>query len=137
MNDKSAFKSLGSLSVWMLIQAAPALTYAQAPSAAQDELGSIIVTARRGEERLQDVPISISVFSQQQLDSRNIVNASDLATYTPSLQVNNNFGPANSAFSIRGFVQDIGTQPSVGVFFADVVSPRGASNWIVFPNIRR
>src|SRR3984885_8291534 len=97
-------------------------------SAPQDDLLSIIVTARRVEERLQDVPISISVFNQQQLDNRNIVNANDLAAYTPSLQVNNNFGAANSAFSIRGFVQDIGTQPSVGVFFADVVAPRGASN---------
>jgi len=130
MNVKSVSKILGIMSAWILIQAAPALTYAQASGAAppQDELGTIIVTARRVEERLQDVPISISVLNQQQLDSRNIVNASDLATYTPSLQVNNNFGPANSAFSIRGFVQDIGTQPSVGVFFADVVAPRGASN---------
>jgi iron complex outermembrane recepter protein len=130
MNVKPVSKILGILGAWILIQTAPALTYAQtsAATSAQDELGSIIVTARRVEERLQDVPISISVFNQQQLDNRNIVNANDLATYTPSLQVNNNFGAANSAFSIRGFVQDIGTQPSVGVFFADVVAPRGASN---------
>src|SRR5580700_10826383 len=132
MKAKSAFKVLRLLSAWILIQAAPALTFAaDAPAAApapEDDLLSIIVTARRFEERLQDVPISISVFNQQQLDNRNIVNANDLAAYTPSLQVNNNFGPDNSAFSIRGFVQDIGTQPSVGVFFADVVAPRGASN---------
>ena len=129
MKVKLVSKILLILSAWTLIQALPALTYAQASSSAQqDELGSIIVTARRVEERLQDVPISISVFNQQQLDNRNIVNANDLATYTPSLQVNNNFGAQNSAFSIRGFVQDIGTQPSVGVFFADVVAPRGASN---------
>ena len=35
----------------------------------------IIVTARRVEERLQDVPISITVFNQEQLANRNIVNA--------------------------------------------------------------
>jgi len=127
MDMKPVSKILRIACAWILIQAVPALAYA-ADEPAQDELGSIIVTARRVEERLQDVPISISVFNQQQLDNRNIVNASDLATYTPSLQVNSNFGSANSAFAIRGFVQDIGTQPSVGVFFADVVSPRGASN---------
>jgi iron complex outermembrane receptor protein len=98
--------------------------------AAQSDTGldEIIVTARRMEERLQDVPISITVFNQQQLSNRNIVNSQDLAAYTPSLSANNNFGSQNSTFAIRGFVQDIGTQPSVGVYFADVVAPRGASN---------
>jgi iron complex outermembrane receptor protein len=90
--------------------------------------GDIIVTARRVEERLQDVPISITVFNQQQLSNRNVVNASDLANYTPSLSANSNFGGDNSTFAIRGFVQDVGTSPSVGVYFADVVAPRGASN---------
>jgi iron complex outermembrane receptor protein len=45
--------------------------------------GDIIVTARRSEERLQDVPISITVFNQQQISNRNIVTAADLGTYTP------------------------------------------------------
>lgn len=87
----------------------------------------IVVTARRVEERLQDVPISITVFNQDQLTNRNVVNAQDLAAYTPSLSSNTNFGSENSTFAIRGFVQDIGTPPSVGVYFADVVAPRGAA----------
>jgi iron complex outermembrane recepter protein len=91
-------------------------------------LAEIIVTARRVEERVQDVPISITVFNQQQLSDRNVVNAQDLAAFTPSLSTNTNFGSQNSSFAIRGFVQDIGTQPAVGVYFADVVAPRGASN---------
>ena len=85
----------------------------------------IIVTARRIEERLQDVPISITVFNQQQITNRNVVNSTDLAAYTPSLSANANFGPENATFAIRGFVQDNGTQPSVGVYFADVVALRG------------
>jgi iron complex outermembrane receptor protein len=102
------------------------------PAYAQDSNGSeaIVVTARRVEERLQDVPISITVFNQQQLANRNVVNAQDLATYTPSLSANTNFGTENSSFAIRGFVQEIGTAPSVGVYFGDVVAPRGASNGI-------
>jgi iron complex outermembrane recepter protein len=101
------------------------------PLFAQDQgLEEIIVTARRMEERLQDVPISITVLNQQQLENRNIVNSQDLATYVPSLSANSNFGSDNSSFAIRGFVQDIGTAPSVGVYFADVVAPRGASNGI-------
>jgi iron complex outermembrane receptor protein len=89
------------------------------------ELTEVIVTARRIEERLQDVPISITVFNQEQLTNRNVVNAADLAAYTPSLSANSNFGTENSSFAIRGFVQDAGTPPSVAVYFADVVALRG------------
>ena len=85
--------------------------------------GDIIVTARRTEERLQDVPISITVYSQDQLDKRNIVTGTDLATYTPSLSVNQKYGPEKASFAIRGFVQDMATAPSVGVYFAEVPMP--------------
>ncbi len=108
---------------------APALS--QTPPAntggdvAIDELNEIIVTARRTEERLQDVPISITVYNQEQLANRNVTNAVDLANFTPSLSANSNFGIENTSFAIRGFVQELGTQPSVGTYFADVVAPRG------------
>jgi iron complex outermembrane receptor protein len=93
-----------------------------------DELTEIVVTARRTEENLQDVPISIQVFNQQQLENRNVVTSADLAQYVPSLSVNTNFGSDNTSFALRGFVQDTGTAPSVGVFFADVIAPRAAAN---------
>ena len=86
--------------------------------------GDIIVTARRVEERLQDVPISITVFDQAQLTQRNIAVAADLATYTPSLQVNQRYGPERTSFSVRGFNQDLSTAPTVGVYFAEVVGVR-------------
>ena len=90
-------------------------------------LEEIVVTAQRREENLQDVPISITVFSQDQLDDANISSSADLATYTPSLTTNNRFGNDNASFSIRGFTQDLRTTASVGVYFAEVVAPRGQS----------
>ena len=104
-----------------LALAAPALAQ-QGPAAGSG--GDIIVTARRYEERLQDVPISVTVYNQEQLANRNIVTPADLATYTPSLTVNGRYGPEKSSFVIRGFVQEPSTSPSVGVYFADVVAPR-------------
>ena len=100
-----------------------------APAWAQDsadgtDATDIIVTARRQEERLQDVPISITVLSQEALTKRNIVAASDLGQYVPSLASNAQFGPNKASFTIRGFVQEGKTSPSVGVYFADVVAPR-------------
>lgn len=112
-----------------LVLAAP--VQAQSQNSASAEMfadDAIVVTARRVEESLQDVPISITVFSQDQIDSKNIVNAADLGIYTPSLSTNNKYGPEKSSFVIRGFVQDLATQPSVGVYFADVVGPRSGGS---------
>jgi len=109
-------------------QTAPSATPTAAQHAASNAPEQVIVTARRREERLQNVPISIKVFNQATLSNRNIQTSEELATNTPSLSANTNFGNQNTTFAIRGFVQDIGTQPSVGTYFADVVSPRGGSN---------
>jgi iron complex outermembrane recepter protein len=106
------------------------LTPALAQTTADEEVGTadIVVTARRVEERLQDVPISITVFNQEQLANRNITNSTELALYTPSLTVNSRFGPEKASFSIRGFSQELNTLPTVGVYFADVIAPRLSSN---------
>ena len=115
---KAAFYLGGALGI---VAAVPAFAQSAEAGAGGSD---IIVTARRQEERLQDVPISITVFNQQQLSDRNIVTATDLGTYTPSLSVNQRFGPEKSSFALRGFVQENGTSASVGVYFADVVAPR-------------
>lgn len=87
----------------------------------------VVVTAQRREEHAQDVPISITVFSPEQLSNANITTAADLVAYTPSLAANNRFGGDNATFAIRGFTQDLRTTASVGVYFAEVVAPRGQS----------
>ncbi|MDG2004914.1 MAG: TonB-dependent receptor [Novosphingobium sp.] len=106
------------------VMAVPA--YAAAEGAESD--GAIVVTARRFEENAQDVPISMTVFSQEEITSRNISNSAELAAYTPSLTVNSRFGPEKASFSIRGFSQELNTLPTVGVYFADVIAPRLSSN---------
>ncbi len=88
----------------------------------------VIVTARRTEESVQDVPISMTVFNQQALDDRNIISATDLVKFTPSLNVNTRFGSDQASFAIRGFTQEFRTTASVAVYFADVVAPRGGGS---------
>ncbi|WP_254515780.1 TonB-dependent receptor [Novosphingobium sp. G106] len=95
-----------------------------AQSSDDSATGDIIVTAQRVEQRLQDVPISITVFNQDQLTKRNVAVAADLAAYTPSLSINQRYGPEKSNFNIRGFNQDQNTAPTVGVYFAEVVGVR-------------
>ena len=100
------------------------ITPALAQESGGEGAGDIVVTARRVEERLQDVPISMTVLNQEQVANRNIVSGNDLATYTPSLSANSRFGAETAAFAIRGFTQENFTSPSVGTYFADVIGPR-------------
>ncbi|MDG2003859.1 MAG: Plug domain-containing protein, partial [Novosphingobium sp.] len=105
--------------------AAPA--YAAQPEDGANDDDVIIVNARRQAENLQDVSISITVLDDEAIAKRNIFNAGELGNYVPSLATNSNFGPEKSSFSIRGFIQEGRTSPSVAVYFADVVSPRANS----------
>src|SRR3974390_979415 len=114
-----------SLSSYVMAQTAPAP--ALTAESNEEDLSEIVVTARRVEERAQDVPISMTIFSQQALSDRNIVTATDLAAATPSVAVDNQFGNDLTSFSIRGFAQQLNTTPSVAVYFADAVLPRGGS----------
>lgn len=107
-----------------VVLSSPALAQDSSTRQGASSPADIIVTARRVEERLQDVPISITVFDETQLQQRNIVVPSDLAIYTPSLSVNARYGPEKAAFSLRGFNQDQSTAPTVGVYFADVIGVR-------------
>ncbi|MBW8754897.1 MAG: TonB-dependent receptor [Sphingomonadales bacterium] len=104
--------------------AAPA--WAQTADENANSSNDIIVTAQRVEQRLQDVPISITVFDQAKLDSANVSSVRELASYTPGLAVNNRYGADNTTFTIRGFYQEQRSFATVGVFFADVVAPRGS-----------
>lgn len=101
---------------------------ADAQSHKRDILEEVIVTAQRREESAQDVAISMTVFNQTQIADANMTNASDIATYTPSLSVDTRFGNEMTSFSIRGFTQALRTTASVGTYFAEVVAPRGQSS---------
>jgi iron complex outermembrane receptor protein len=124
MRDSLKLRAAFAATAMSLVLTSPALAQGASDASGSD----IVVTARRIEERLQDVPISITVYNQQQLANRNIVSSADLATYTPSLNINSRYGPDKPAFAIRGFSQDLNTVPTVAVYFADVVAPRLQSN---------
>jgi iron complex outermembrane recepter protein len=126
MNTKFTRRMALAATAMTVVLTTPA--FAQDAAAEEEDTGAIVVTARRVEEKLQDVPISMTVFSQDAITSRNIVNAADLGTYTPSLSTNQKYGAEKASFVIRGFVQDLATRPSVGVYFADVVAPRGGGS---------
>ena len=59
---------------------------ASAAMAQDTSLGEVVVTARRSEERLQDVPIAVSAIGSENLQQLDVQTTNDVALYTPSLQ---------------------------------------------------
>ncbi|MEJ8566293.1 TonB-dependent receptor [Wenzhouxiangellaceae bacterium CH-27] len=90
------------------------LTGLPAPVAAQDQaadplLEEVIVTAQYREERLQDVPISISAFDGDSLRELRVSTPADLARITPGLFMNrSSVNQSDPEFTLRG----IGTNDS-------------------------
>lgn len=80
----------------------------------------IYVTARKREENLQDVPISITAISQNELRDANAFGLEDVAQLTPGLQFRQIGGISEPV--IRGLAQvdQIGLQGNVGAFIDGV-----------------
>ncbi|MCH7627591.1 MAG: TonB-dependent receptor [Proteobacteria bacterium] len=110
-----------------LICAAPAAAQeAQTTSASADvaDEGGIIVTARRREERLVDVPIAVTTLSGDQLAKTGALDITDVAQSAPNvtLEVSRGTNSTLSAF-IRGIGQQdpvSGFEQGVGIYLDDV-----------------
>ncbi len=80
---------------------------------------TVVVTAEKRAQNVQEVAMSISAFSGDQLENRGISSMTELAHFVPSLnilQTNNN---RNSVVQIRGIGTsgaNPGIEPDVGVF---------------------
>ena len=122
-----------------LFAQAPAQPAPQAAEA-EDTSADIIVTASKRAQTLQDTPISVAVASAQQIEQSQIRDLIDLQTLVPSLRVGQLQSSANTNFIIRGFgngANNIGIEPSVGVFIDGVYRSRSAAQIGDLPNIER
>jgi iron complex outermembrane receptor protein len=89
-----------------------------------DTLDTVVVTAQKREEKLQEVPIAVTAFSARQLETRGIDNVLDLNALGPGLQVSKT--PSNSTISqisVRGITEinpAIYWDPAVGIYLDGV-----------------
>lgn len=89
----------------------------------------IVVTARRKEELLQDVPLAVTAVAPETLNRAQITNVSELSRVAPSLVSVPGQGGSRSLpnFAIRGLSQQeltILADPSVPVYLGDIVAAR-------------
>lgn len=118
----SAASLLASAAFLGLMSPAHAQTDPQAEAAQSAQIGDIIVTAQRREERAQDVPIVISAFSPEQIRELNITEPQKLYGNVPSLVVGTQGAASRDvqSFSIRGQSTGFLALPSVATYLNEV-----------------
>lgn len=102
------------------------------------QLGEIVVTAQRREERLQDVPIAVSAISGEASEAKGITGTIELAETVPSLQSTNLSGRA--IFSLRGVGNSsvaVGEESIVAVYVDGVYINSLNGSLFSFNNIER
>ncbi len=82
-----------------------------APAGDASQLATIIVTAQRRSENIQDVPISMQALTSQSLRQLNIQTFDDYVKYLPNVTAANN-GPGQNEIFMRGV--SAGSQASQG-----------------------
>src|SRR5687768_583138 len=111
-------------SVWMVSAAAAGLTGgvpAMAQSQTVNQLEEIVVTARKRDEALLDVPVSISAFSQEDIESAGIVRPQDFIALTPNMTMVQTQNQGTSFITVRGISQARNSEPSVAVLIDGVL----------------
>jgi outer membrane receptor protein involved in Fe transport len=110
----SKFVSGASVSALAVAMASPAVAQDANGGDEQQRAGgvpTIVVTAQKRSEDLQDVPISVAAIGEQQLEELNIDTFEDYLEQLPSVTAGGN-GPGQSTIYIRGLAS---TTPNITV----------------------
>jgi iron complex outermembrane receptor protein len=102
--------------------------------------GDIIVTAQRRSERLQDVPVAVSVVTGDLLSQQGGVNLENAQYLVPSLNFRKSGIALNQSLYLRGIgttTFSIGGEPSVGTVLDGVVLARSGEAFTDLVDIDR
>src|SRR5580704_1266791 len=94
-----------------------------AAAADSDELQEIVVTARKREESLQNVPVTEDAFTEQTIKSAGIESPRDFVAMVPNMTIVEVQNVGNSFITIRGISQARNSEPSTAVLVDGVLEP--------------
>jgi iron complex outermembrane receptor protein len=114
---------------------APQATAAETPPRDMQVLQEIIVTATKRTERLQDVPLSVSAISADDIQARGFTNYADYLNSIPGVYFQD-AGPGHGTIRIRGISASEGGVPSTtATYFGETVTSV-LTNFGGKPNLR-
>jgi|CXWL01.1.fsa_nt_gi iron complex outermembrane receptor protein len=135
----------------LALSSAPAALYAQdsadAATAAEKaadagdstRLDTITVTAQSRSQELQDVPIALTVVTEEQIENLAATDLADIALYVPGLVVDS-FDHTQPAFTLRGISTEgfsMGIDRAIGVYVNGVYQTNGGGALLAFNDVAR
>src|SRR5205814_4307475 len=84
-------------------------------------LEEVVVTARKRDETIQNVPVTENVFTQQAIEAAGIESPRDFVAMVPNMTLVEVQNVGNSFITIRGISQARNSEPSVAVLVVGVL----------------
>ncbi len=121
----SVLLALSAMATPAVAQEAATATPASTPGSEKDNkrLESITVTANKRVEKLEHVPLAISVLSEEMIERNNVRDIQDVINLSPALSITYGTTPANNGINMRGIGTTsigIGVEADVAVIFDDI-----------------
>src|SRR5215469_16079694 len=138
MNRRFADRLLVLGSLTTLGLTAGDVVYAQQSTGPADELQEVVVTAEKRTANVQNVPISITAVSGQDIADRGLTDFNSLALAVPGLSMRTS-GPGQTEFEMRGLNSSGGNTSMVGFYLDEtpLSSPASAQvgKVVIDPNL--
>jgi outer membrane receptor protein involved in Fe transport len=119
----------------------PTFAQSNAAEARGPTLEEVVVTARKREESLQDVPLPVTALSAADIANRQVTSLDDVAKFTPGLVFSKVFGRATERPVVRGLASVLaGTNASVetgAAYFVDGIYYQGAIQSLDMNDVER
>lgn len=119
-----ALSSMAAGQAWAAATAATAAKPAETAKPAEPiKLETVVVTANKRAQNLQDVPAAISVINDEAIQRNNVRDLDDLPSLSPALTISYGNQPGNNSINMRGigtYTLGIGVEADVSVIIDDI-----------------
>ncbi len=117
-----------SIKQMLICGAAACVLAAASAAAAQDnQIEEVVVTARKIEENVQDIPVAVTAISGENLERKNFQEVRDLKALAPGMVFGGGNAPGSVNPSLRGQTQPdntLSTDSAVALYVDNIVLPR-------------
>lgn len=86
---------------------------------AWSQVAEIIVTTRKREENLQEIPVAVQAVGAEDIERRGLTSLDDIIRQSPSMILDQGFAPQDQRITIRGLAPTRGRQ-NVAVLVDDI-----------------
>ncbi len=106
--------------------------------AQQFALEEIVVTSRKVNESIQDIPLSVTAFSAEMIQKQQITDIEDLLQFTPGVHMSNHTGNRNNpAIRFRSIDSSSVRSQQTSSAFVDGVYLPGSTQWVSMNDVER